>query len=111
MRAGSERLFVRSGMVGRHGAQPVRYDLNSARLGVTSLVQTHTTSAARRSVVRDASVKPDSDPRTSVGLLSPPPGCHARSQVVGTRCSAPGRFKTAYLQSAQPPPTFLRLCG
>ena len=98
-------------MVGRHGAQPVRYDLNSARLGVTSLVQMQASSTAKQSVVRDASVKPVSDPRTSVGLLSPPPGCHARSQVVGTRCSAPGWPTTACLQSAQPQPTFLRLCG
>ena len=40
-----------------------------------------------------------------------PPGFHARPQIAGKICYAPGWFKTAYLQSSHLRPTFLRLCG
>jgi hypothetical protein len=56
-------------------------------------------------------VKPVSYTRTGAGLLLPPPGSHARPQTAGKICYYPGWFKTAYLQSSHPQPTFLRLCG
>jgi hypothetical protein len=85
--------------------------LNIARLGVTYLAQMQATSTARRSVVRDALVKPVSYTGAGAGLLLPPPGSHARPQIAGKICYYPGWFKTAYLQSSQPQSTFLRLCG
>jgi hypothetical protein len=85
--------------------------LNIARLGVTHLVQMQATSTARRSVVRDESVKPVSYTGAGAGLLLPPPGSHARPQAAGKIIYSPGWLKTAYLQSSQPQSTFLRLCG
>jgi putative transposase len=85
--------------------------LNIARLGVTLLTQMQASSTARRYFVRDPSVKPVSYMGTGAGLLLPPPGSHARPQRAGKICSYPGWLKTAYLQSSQPQPTFLRLCG
>ena len=85
--------------------------LNIARLGVTALVQMQASSTARRSVVRDPFVKPVSYTGAGAGLLLPPPGSYARPQMAGKICYYPGWLKTAYLQSSQPQPTFLRLCG
>ena len=68
-------------------------------------------STAKRSVVRDRVVKPVSYTGMGAGLLLPPPGSHARPQTAGKICYYPGWLKTAYLQSSQPQPTFLRLCG
>ena len=90
----------------------------SARLGVTDLAQMSASSTAKRSVGGERVVTPVAYTGAGAGLPLPPPGFHARPQGCGKdrllSCpilSDPGRFKTAYLQSAQPPPTFLRLCG
>ena len=85
--------------------------LNIARLGVTLLTQIQTTSVWHPCQVRDQSVKPVSYTGMGAGLLLPPPGSHARPQTAGKICYYPGWLKTAYLQSSQPQPTFLRLCG
>jgi putative transposase len=85
--------------------------VNIARLGVTLLTQMQTTSVWHPCQVRDPSVKPVSYTGAGAGLLLPPPGSHARPQVAGKICYSPGWFKTAYLQSSHPQPTFLRLCG
>jgi hypothetical protein len=61
--------------------------------------------------MRDASVKPVSYTGMGAGLLLPPPGSHARPQAAGKICYYPGWLKTAYLQSSQSQPIFLRLCG
>jgi hypothetical protein len=85
--------------------------LNIARLGVTYLAQMQESRTAKRYFVRDRVVKPVPYTGAGAGLLLPPPGFHARPQMAGKICYYPGWLKTAYLQSSQPQPTFLRLCG
>src|SRR5262249_7514621 len=82
--------------------------INIARLGGTMLTQMQTASAWRPCQVRDPSVKLVSYTGAGAGLLLPPPGSHARPQMAGKICYYPGWLKTAYLQSSQPQPTFLR---
>jgi hypothetical protein len=62
---------------------------------VTYLAQMQATSTARRSVVRDPSVKPVSYTGAGAGLLLPPPGFHARPQMAGKIIYYPGWLKTA----------------
>jgi putative transposase len=99
------------GVCGYNADRDYAASLNIARLGVTYLVQMQASSTAKRSVVRDRVVKPVSYTGAGAGLLLPPPGSHARPQRAGKICYYPGWLKTAYLQSSQPQPTFLRLCG
>jgi len=99
------------GACGYHADRDFAASLNIARLGVTYLAQMQAASTAKRSFVRDRVVKPVSYTGAGAGLLLPPPGSHARPQRAGKICYYPGWLKTAYLQSSQPQPTFLRLCG
>jgi putative transposase len=99
------------GACGYNADRDYAASLNIARLGVTLLTQMQASSTAKRCVVRDALVKPVSYTRMGAGLLLPPPGSHARPQRAGKICYYPGWLKSAYLQSSQPQPTFLRLCG
>jgi transposase len=106
-----EGRWLWCGECGYNADRDYAASLNIARLGVTYLAQMQESSTAKRYVVRDAFVKPVSYTRTGAGLLLPPPGSHARPQRAGTICYYPGWLKSAYLQSSQPQPTFLRLCG
>jgi hypothetical protein len=106
-----EGRWLWCGECGYNADRDYAASLNIARLGVTTLEQMQATSTARRSVMRDSSVKPVSYTGMGAGLLLPPPGSHARPQTAGKICYYPGWLKTAYLQSSQPQPTFLRLCG
>jgi putative transposase len=99
------------GACGYNADRDYAASLNIARLGVTLLIQMQTTSVWHPCQVRDASVKPVSYTGMGAGLLLPPPGSHARPQAAGKICYYPGWLKTAYLQSSQSQPTFLRLCG
>jgi predicted RNA-binding Zn-ribbon protein involved in translation (DUF1610 family) len=106
-----EGRWLWCGECGYNADRDYAASLNIARLGVTALVQMQASSTARRYFVRDAFVKPVSYTGAGAGLLLPPPGSHARPQRAGKICYSPGWLKTAYLQSSQPQPTFLRLCG
>ena len=106
------------GACGSHADRDDAAARTSARLGVTDLAHMQASSTAKRSVGGERVVTPVAYTGAGAGLPLPPPGVHARPQGCGKdrllSCpilSDPGRFKTAYLQSAQPPPTFLRLCG
>jgi putative transposase len=85
--------------------------VNIARLGVAYLGQLKQTSKARSCSMTDPRVKPVSYTGAGAVLLLPPPGSHARPIVSGKICYYPGWLGSAFLQSSQKKPIFLRLCG
>ncbi len=85
--------------------------VNIARLGVAYLVQMKHTSKAQSCSISDPRVKPVSYTGAGAVLLLPPTGSHARPIVSGKICYYPGWLGSAFLQSSQKKPIFLRLCG
>jgi len=103
------------GACGSHADRDDAAARTSARLGVTDLAHMQASSTAKRSVGGERVVTPVAYTGAGAGLPLPPPGRSCPPAGVRERSapilSDPGWIKTAYLQSAQPPPTFLRLCG
>src|SRR5712691_5975230 len=85
--------------------------VNIARLGVAYLLQMKNTGKARSCSIADPRVKPVSYTGTGAVLLLPPTGSHTRPILSGKMCYYPGWFGSAFLQSSQKKPIFLRLCG
>ena len=85
--------------------------VNIARLGLAYLIHMQQVGKARPCSLSDLRVKPVIYTATGSVLLLPPTGSDTRPMPSGKIWYYPGWFGSAFLQSSQKKPIFLRLCG